>query len=81
MGGLARILKGYGRMTVSDGKSTVKWVWDYARDEPAKEEDMPVGSERWKASERAKWGAGRSPLPRPSPGIGRGRVGGGKIEC
>ena len=32
-----------------------KWVWDYARDEPAKEKDILPGSERHKASERAKW--------------------------
>ena len=58
MGGLARICKMYGGMvaTDADGK-TVKWVWDYANDVPVHEKDMPFGSERHKASEKAKWDA------------------------
>ena len=40
--------------TVSKGK-TVNWKWDYANDEAVKESEMPQGSERWKASEKAKW--------------------------
>lgn len=51
MAGLNRILKQYGRMTVQG----VRYVYDYAREEAVKEEDMPIGSERWKESERAKW--------------------------
>ena len=31
------------------------WVWDYVKDEAVHEKDMPEGSERWKASERAKY--------------------------
>jgi hypothetical protein len=42
--------------TVSNGK-TVNWKWDYAADEAVKESEMPEGSERWKASEKAKWGS------------------------
>lgn len=55
MGGLARICKMYGGMTVSDGKTTIKYVWDYAADKAVDGKEMPIGSERWKASERAKW--------------------------
>lgn len=56
MAGLRRICKMYGGMTVtgSDGKK-VNYVWDYANDEPIPKEQMPVGSERHKASEIAKW--------------------------
>lgn len=55
MSGLRRICKMYGGMTVSSDGKTVHWVWDYAADEPCHREEMPVGSERWKASERAKY--------------------------
>lgn len=51
MAGLRKILKLYGRMKVGD----ILWLWDYAREEPVKASDMPNGSERWKASEKAKW--------------------------
>lgn len=51
MSGLRSICKAYGRMKVGD---TV-WVWDYAADEPVTAAEMPVGSERWKMSERARW--------------------------
>lgn len=57
MGGLRRICKLYGGMTVSDGKQTIHYVWDYAADEPVDKKEMPLGSERWKASERAKYAA------------------------
>lgn len=50
MAGLQRICKAYGSMTIQ-GK---KWVWDYATDEAVREADMPKGSERWKASEKAQ---------------------------
>jgi hypothetical protein len=58
MAGLARILKMYGSMKVvgNDG-ARVTWVWDYARDEPCHDTEMPFGSERHKASERAKYTA------------------------
>lgn len=32
----------------------VMWRWDYVADEPVKETEMPMGSERWKASEIRK---------------------------
>ena len=51
MAGLRKILKLYGRMKVGD----VMWFWDYVADEPVTESEMPEGSERWKASEKAKW--------------------------
>jgi hypothetical protein len=41
----------YGSMVVN-GK---KFVWDYVADVAVSEAEMPVGSERWKASEKAKW--------------------------
>lgn len=55
MAGLRRICKMLGGMTMTgnDGK-TVKYVWDYASDEPVPEEEMPLGSERHKLSERAR---------------------------
>jgi hypothetical protein len=55
MAGLRRICKAFGGMTVigNDGK-TIKYVWDYAADEPVPQSEMPIGSERWMASERAK---------------------------
>ena len=52
--GLQRVLKLYGRSTVSAEGRSVTWLWDYARDEPVKEIEMPVGSKRWKASEKAR---------------------------
>lgn len=51
MAGLRRICKMYGGMTIQG----IKWVWDYEADEPVKESEMPIGSERWKKSERAKY--------------------------
>jgi hypothetical protein len=56
MSGLRRICKLYGGMTVTgnDGK-TIRYVWDYANDEPVPEGEMPFGSDRHKASERARW--------------------------
>lgn len=58
MAGLRRVCKLLGGMTVTgnDGK-TVKYVWDYAADKPVPESEMPMGSERWKKSERVKWRA------------------------
>lgn len=53
MAGLRKMCRDFGHMTI-DG---VKWVWDYAADEPVLAKDMPLGSERWKRSERARWAA------------------------
>jgi hypothetical protein len=41
-------------MTVSQDGKTVRYVWDYANEEPVREEEMPLGSERHAASERAR---------------------------
>lgn len=62
MAGLRRITKLYGGMVING----VRWEWDYAADEPVLEEQMPVGSERWKQSERIRWNAPNDPLPPPS---------------
>lgn len=51
MGGLARIAKALGGITIQ-GK---KYVWDYVSDKAVPEEEMPAGSERWKASEMARF--------------------------
>jgi hypothetical protein len=58
MAGLRSICKLYGsiKATSADGK-TVVHVWDYAADEPCLQSEMPKGSDRWKASEKAKWKA------------------------
>lgn len=53
MAGLRNIARAYGGMTING----VKWVWDYAADEPVKESEMPFGGHRWKESERAKYAA------------------------
>ena len=57
MGGIRNICRFYGGMTVrgQDGK-TVKYLWDYDRDEPVTEEEMK-DRERFAKSERAKWKA------------------------
>lgn len=59
MAGLVRILKLYGQMDVSANGKTVHWLWDYAKNEPVTSDEMPFGSERHKASERARWNAAK----------------------
>ena len=54
MAGLRNICRMYGGMTASDGNRTIKYVWDYANDEPVDEKEMPFGSDRHKASEIAR---------------------------
>lgn len=49
MSGLRRICKLYGRMQVGD----TLWLWDYAKDEPVIATEMPAGSARRKASDKA----------------------------
>ena len=60
--GLQRIARAYGDMVIQ-GKH---WVWDYAAETAVPEDEMPMGGERWRASERAKWcvddGAGNGAL-------------------
>lgn len=51
MGGLAKIAKAYGGMKIN-GRD---YVWDYVADKAVPADEMPKGSERWKASERMKW--------------------------
>ncbi len=56
MAGLRKLCKLYGSLVVKDEKgAAVRYVWDYASDKPTREEEMPFGSERHAASERAKW--------------------------
>lgn len=50
MAGLARICKLYGSMIL--GGET--WLWDYVADVAVPEKDMPTGSERRKASDKAR---------------------------
>jgi hypothetical protein len=57
MAGLEKLCKQFGGLRVRDrdGKA-VDWVWDYANNVAVKSPEMPEGSDRWKASERAKYG-------------------------
>jgi hypothetical protein len=57
MGGLARIAKMLGGMTISANGRTVNYVWDYVADEAVPHTEMPVGSPRWCESERKRWSA------------------------
>ena len=50
--GLERICRLYGRMKCGD----TMMVWDYVAEQAVPEKEMPSGSERWKASEKAKHG-------------------------
>ncbi len=45
-----------GLITHGKDSTTVHYVWDYANEVHCTEQEMPVGSERWQASERGKWG-------------------------
>lgn len=57
MAGLARICKSLGSIVVRDRDgNAITWVWDYAKNEAVRQVDMPCGSERHAASERAKHG-------------------------
>jgi len=51
MAGLAKLCKAFGAMDVQG----VRYVWDYVADKAVPEKEMPMGSERWKESERVKW--------------------------
>lgn len=60
MSGLVRVLRLHGAMTAIDKNGRkVEWLWDYANEVPVTKEDMPKGSERRAASERARWAAER----------------------
>lgn len=55
MAGLSKICKSLGGITVrNQNGEAVHWVWDYVAQKAVHETDMPVGSERWKASEAAR---------------------------
>ena len=66
MGGLARICKLYGGMDVTIKGETVKWRYDYERDEPRLESEMT--KEEIAASEKAKWAAIGMTIPKASGG-------------
>lgn len=55
MAGLRTIARAYGGIVING----VSFVWDYVADEAVRETEMPFGSERHKASERAKFAAER----------------------
>jgi hypothetical protein len=40
MGGLQKICKLYGGITVKSKDKTVKWLWDYVNDKPRLESEM-----------------------------------------
>jgi|LakMenEpi03Aug12_release.lakeMendotaPanAssembly.Ray.scaffolds.fasta_scaffold25606_7 hypothetical protein len=54
-GGLSKVAKICGGLTVSANNQTLKYVYDYAQDKAVLESEMPQGSDRWKESERVKW--------------------------
>jgi major membrane immunogen (membrane-anchored lipoprotein) len=61
MGGLQRVLRITGEMTIkADGKS-VTWVWDYANEKPRIKSEMT--KEEIKASETKKYEALKRELP------------------
>ncbi len=51
MGGLARICKAFGGITING----VRHVWDYANECSVLESEMMPGSKRWDESEIARW--------------------------
>lgn len=51
LSGLQKICKIYGCIKIQG----VMWVWDYTNECAVIESEMPAGSERWKASEKAKY--------------------------
>ena len=53
--GLQKICKMYGGLKITSNGKTVEWTWDYAQDKAVPKSEMPVGSERWKESEKTKW--------------------------
>lgn len=51
MAGLKNICKMYGGFTIGG----IHMVYDYDADEAVHESEMPLGSERWRRSERARY--------------------------
>lgn len=54
MSGLRMICKLYGGITVRENGKTIKYLWDYNRDEPVREEEMK-DREKFDKSEKKKW--------------------------
>ncbi len=50
MAGLAQLCKAHGSITINGER----WFWDYANNCAVAEKDIPRGSDRRKASDRAK---------------------------
>lgn len=57
--GLQRLCRLYGEVR-TDG---VLWRWDYANEVPVRASEMPLGSARHAASERARWVVTPDTLP------------------
>lgn len=51
MAGLQRMCKMFGGMKING----TMWLWDYVNDVAVKESEMPFGSERRAASDKAKY--------------------------
>lgn len=51
MNDLRRLCRLFGAVEITAGGHKVRYVWDYVADEAVKAEEMPQGSDRWKASE------------------------------
>jgi hypothetical protein len=51
MSGLARIAKSFGAINING----TRMVWDHVAEVTVPDADMPMGSDRWKASERKRW--------------------------
>ena len=49
--GLQKLCRLYGRMKCGDKMM----VWDYSSESAVPESKMPMGGNRWKRSEKAKW--------------------------
>lgn len=52
MGGIRRICKAYGGMTVKIDGQTAEYVWDYVKDEPVLKQDFDHA--RWVTSKHKK---------------------------
>ncbi len=63
LSGLQKVCRSIGSMRIGG----VLWLWDYAAEDPCKATEMKQGSERWLASERAKWDKIRNQLKEAQP--------------
>lgn len=56
LSGLQKVCKLYGSIQTTDNDGVTKTlVWDHVAGKAVVESEMPVGSERHRASEKAKW--------------------------